>query len=103
MEETMKLVESNMEKAQKQQCLWYNKKAREREFVPDDMVLLLLPTTHNKLLAKWQGPYRVVKRIGKVNYMIDMPDHQKRSRVYHINLLKKWETPVSESYMADEV
>ena len=80
MEETMKLVESNMAKAQKQQCLWYNKKAREREFVPDDMVLLLLPTTHNKLLVKWQGPYRVVKRIGKVNYMIDMPDHQKRSR-----------------------
>lgn len=38
------------------------------------MVLLLLPTSTNKLLAKWQGPYRVARKVGKVNYLIEMPD-----------------------------
>lgn len=103
LEGMMKLAEFNLKTAQKQQSQTYNQKARLREFAPDDQVLLLLPTTHNKLLAKWQGPYRVVRRVGKVNYLIDMHDHQKRRRNFHVNLLKKWETPVVECCMAEEV
>jgi len=37
-------------------------------------VLVLLPTSSNKLLAQWQGPYRVLHRVGKVNYEVYMPD-----------------------------
>lgn len=35
-------------------------------------VLVLLPTPISKLLAQWQGPYEVVKAVGKVNYLVDM-------------------------------
>ena len=103
LEGMMKLAQFNSEVAQKRQSQWYNQKSRQREFAPDEMVLLLLPTTHNKLLAKWQGPYRILKKVGKVNYLIDMHDHQKRRRVYHVNLLKKWETPLSECCAAEEI
>ena len=34
------------------------------------------------------GPYKVLKRIGNVNYLIDMEDRQKRRRVFHINTLQ---------------
>ena len=61
-----------------------------RVLKPDDPVLVLLPTTRNKLLAKWQGPYQAVHRMGKVTYEVDIHGARSRKKVYHINLLKKW-------------
>ena len=66
-----------------------NRKAREREFKPGDMVLLLLPTSTSKLLAQWQGPYRVLKKVGSIDYQIEMPHRRKKRQIFHVNLLKK--------------
>ena len=99
------LVESNLKQAQKQQKRWYDRTASEREFQTGDQVLVLLPTETSKLLAKWQGPYQVLRRVGKVDYLVDMHDRWKRKRVLHINMLQKWHKPTvtATSYMADEV
>jgi len=35
---------------------------------------VLLPTSSNKLLAQWQGPYRILRRVGKVDYEVLIPD-----------------------------
>ena len=51
---------------------WYDVKARLREFKAGDPVLVLLPTSTNKLLAQWQGPYQVLERMGQVTYLVDM-------------------------------
>lgn len=56
----------------------------------------------NKLRAKWRGPYRIVRREGKVNYLVDLHDTRKRKRVLHVNLLKQWHTPVATSFFAEE-
>jgi len=40
----------------------------------------------------------VLKKTEKVNYLIDMHDRSKRRRVYHVNLLKEWETPVTDCF-----
>ena len=85
------LVQENLSKAQARQKSWYDKNARVREFQPGDPVLVLLPTATSKLLAQWQGPYQVVKRMGKVTYMVDMHDHKKRRRVFHVNMLKTFQ------------
>ena len=58
------------------------------EFKIGDSVLVMLPTSPNKLLAQWQGPYQVVERMGKVTYLVNMHDRKKRRRVFHINMLK---------------
>ena len=58
------LVQQNLSKAQEKQKLWYDKGARHREFTAGDQVLVLLPTSASKLLAQWQGPYPVLKRVG---------------------------------------
>ena len=48
-----------------------------REFEKGDFVLVLLPTSSSKLLAQWQGPYQIEKKVGKVNYVVDMADRKK--------------------------
>ena len=58
-----------------------------RELKPNDPVLVLLPTTHNKLLVKWQGPYKVIHRMGKVTYEVDMPGSSSRRKVYVLHNL----------------
>ena len=99
------LVRENLTQAQQQQKHWYDRTAREREFQVGDQVLVLLPTDANKLLARWQGPYRVLHRVGTVNYLVDMHDRRKRKRVLHVNMLRKWHTPTATatSYAAEEV
>ena len=67
------------------------------------MVLLLLPTSANKLLAKCQGPYRVSKRMNNVDYLIETPNHRRKKGIYYVNLLKKWETTDSSCTIASEV
>lgn len=62
------LAQENMRTAQTNQKTWYDKKARERVFQPGQQVLFLLPSSDNKPLAKWQGPYQVTKRLGRVTY-----------------------------------
>ena len=93
LEEMSELVSENLKEAQKHQKLCYDQNARERVLEPEDEVLVLLPTTSNKLLAQWQGPYRALRRVGEVNYEVYMPDKQKRRAILHINMLKKWHKP----------
>ena len=88
-------VHNNLRKAQQQQKVWYDENSRERSFAVGDWVLVLLPTSASKLTAQWQGPYRVVECMGKVNYAVHMHDHRKHRRVFHVNMLRPWHPPVS--------
>ena len=96
------IVKENLEAAQKLQKRWYDQNARQRQFQPGDQVLVLLPTSTNKLLAQWQGPYEVVKKIGKVDYLIHMYDRRKKRRVFHVNMLKQWYIPTDTGYFTEE-
>ena len=60
------LVKQNLLEAQRKQKPWYESQARSREFRDGDLVLMLLPSSSNKLLVQWQGPYQVLRRCGKV-------------------------------------
>ena len=93
LEEMSELVSENLKGAQKCQNLWYDQNARKRVLEPEDEVLVLLLTTSNKLLAQWQGPYRVLRRVREVNYEVYMSDKRKRRAILHINMLKKWHQP----------
>ena len=101
-EEMSELVRENLKEAQKPQKKWYDQNATERELEPDKEVLVLLPTSSNKLLAQWQGPYRVLCIVGEVNYEVYMPDKWKRRAVFHINMLKKWYPPEAACYWIAE-
>ena len=49
------LVQEHMSEAQQKKKPWYDQTAWMREQKPNDQVLILVPTAHNKPLAKWQG------------------------------------------------
>ena len=65
-------------------------------------MLVLLPTSSNKLLAQWQGPYYVLRKVGKVNYKVDMLNKRKRRKIFHVNMLKKWHPPEATSFWTAE-
>lgn len=90
MEEMTDLVQANLGQAQMQQKAWYDKAARQRNLQPGQKVLLLLPTSENKLLARWQGPYEVVRKMGPATYEIDLPGKRRARQTFHVNLLKEW-------------
>lgn len=54
---------------------------------PGEKVLVLLPSDSNKLLMQWQGPYQIVKRLGKVDYQLEVKG---KVKTYHANMLKKY-------------
>ena len=83
MEVMMEVARENVEKVQQEQKTWYDRNSRTRTLSEGSMVLVLLPTSSSKLEAQWQGPYKVLQRVGKVNYLIDMADRRKRRRLLH--------------------
>ena len=90
LEAMAELVKENVGKAQRRQKEWFDRQARERELKVGEKVLILLPTSASKLLAKWQGPFVVKGRKGRVNYEVDMGERRKKCRTFHINMLKPW-------------
>ncbi|KAJ8356897.1 hypothetical protein SKAU_G00196910 [Synaphobranchus kaupii] len=64
------MIREHMAKAQTAQARIYNRGAQPREFAPGDKVLVLVPTSECKFLAKWNGPYEVIEKMGTVNYQV---------------------------------
>ena len=85
------VVREHLGRAQQAQARVYNRGAQLRTFDPGDQVLVLIPTSECKFLAKWQGPYEIIDRVGEVNYRVRQPGRRKTTQLYHINLLKRWQ------------
>ena len=60
-------------------------------------MLVLLPSSSSKLLAKWQGPFVVTRIVGDVDYEVVCSDRGGATQIYHLNLLKAWREVASAS------
>ena len=87
LEETMKLAQNELRRASNRQKKYFDRKARPRRFEEGNKVLLLLPTAHNKLELKWQGPYQILQVMGHNNYRLKVGGQE---RTYHVNMLKEY-------------
>ena len=99
------LVKKNLEDSQRQQKYWYDRNTKNRSFQEGDSVLILLPSTTNKLLASWLGPYPITRRVSDVTYEVDLVDKKRRKRILHVNMLKKWygrEAAVPVNYISED-
>lgn len=66
----------------------YDTKVRPWVLPPGQCIHLLLPSSANKLLVKWQGPYEVISRKGEVEHEVQIP--RQGIKLFHFNLLKEW-------------
>ncbi|KAJ8351611.1 hypothetical protein SKAU_G00230870 [Synaphobranchus kaupii] len=107
------MVREHMAEAQTAQARVYNRGAQPREFGPGDKVLVLVPTLECKFLAKWNGPYEVIEKVGTVTTGYDSPDDDPplRSGAAHGNAdalsrrdaLGSWAAPPSQSELRGAV
>lgn len=90
LEKMTALAQEHMKASQCKQKTWYDSAARERGFELGQKVLVMLPSEESKLLAKWQGPYEVIGKLGPTTYKVSIPGQSRSTRTLHVNLLKKW-------------
>ncbi|GFO08717.1 reverse transcriptase [Plakobranchus ocellatus] len=67
--------------------LRHEPKSKLKHFVQGDEVLVLLPTSDNKLVMSFNGSYRVIEKRTSVVYLVDLGD---RKCTFHVNLLRKY-------------
>ena len=81
---------------------YFDMRSQDRQFQPGDEILVLLPSNTSKLLVAWKGPYKVLERRGKVDYLIDEP---RGPKLYHANILKKYHrrAQVNQVQVLDEI
>ena len=87
LETTCQLARENLEKASSRYRAYYNKKAKDRDMEVGEKVLVLLPTSSNKLLMQWKGPFVIKEKLGRVDYRIEMDG---KLKTFHANMLKKY-------------
>jgi hypothetical protein len=96
LEENLARANASLLAARSRQMLFADGKRREVELAVGQSVLLStinFKLTHpgtRKLLPKWVGPFKVIKRIGKVAYKVELPPNLKMHNMFHVQLLKKY-------------
>ena len=84
------MARKNLVKAQAKMKRMFDRKAEERSFSPGDEVLVMLPLPSQPLSARFAGPYKIVEKVGEVDYVLDTPDRRKKKRLCHVNMLKQY-------------
>lgn len=82
----------NLLESQVKMKKWYDEKARGRTYEIGEEVLVLLPMSSKCLEVRWQGPYKITRKISDLDYEVDTGRITKRLRLFHANLLKRWKS-----------
>ena len=94
----VKLIRDRLKTALSHQKFYADVRRRELEFQVDDWVFLKVSPMKGvmrfgkkgKLSSRYVGPYKILKRIGKVAYELKLPAKLAAVHpVFHISLLKK--------------
>jgi len=92
-ESALNVARQNVSAAQQKMKENFDKTSSVRTFAPGETVLVLLPTSSNKLMAKWKGPAKVLRRCENNNYEIQIG---RRKTVLHVNSLRRFHEPETE-------
>jgi hypothetical protein len=94
----MRAIKENLHAAQNQQKIYADRQRIERSFEVGDLVFLRLQPYRQsplkrsgakKLKPRFYGLYRVIRRVGKVAYELELLKGSKIHNVFHVSCLKK--------------
>jgi len=100
-----KLIHQHLLRAQQRMKHHADKNRSEREFAVGDLVYLKLqpyiqssvaPRGNQKLAYRFFGPFKILARVGKVAYKLNLPPHSKIHPVIHVSQLKKHVSPATQ-------
>ena len=87
-------AQENVTAAQQRMKTNYDKVSSVRKLEPGDSVLILRPTTNDKLHARWFGPVTVIRKCENNNYELQIG---RRKAIMHINQLRRFETTQADN------
>lgn len=87
------LAKSSLASSQKKMKRHYDQKAVPPSFQPGDKVLIPSPVPGSALSAKFSGPYIMEKKVNDTSFIIQAPDHRRRNRLCHVNMMKPYYSP----------
>ncbi len=95
LQKACKIAKVHLATVQSKMKSHFDKKTIQRSFQPGDSVLVLLPVPGSVFDAKFSGPYVIEQKLNDTDYVLNTPDHRRKKRVCHINLLKRYVTRTS--------
>ncbi|UYV72039.1 hypothetical protein LAZ67_9001614 [Cordylochernes scorpioides] len=98
---TRKLVINNTINTQERMKKNYDKKHMERSYEPGELVAVWTPIRKigkcEKLLRKYFGPYRILKKLSNVNYLIEPKDNPGQDPlIVHVSRIKPYFERIDE-------
>lgn len=87
---TCEITKLNLASSQAVMKECYDRKSVVRSFEPGESVLALLPIPGSSLQSRFTGPYIIERKVCETNYVLKTPDHRKKTRMCHINMLKPY-------------
>ncbi|UYV63848.1 hypothetical protein LAZ67_2005815, partial [Cordylochernes scorpioides] len=98
---TRKLVINNTIKTQERMKKNYDKKHVERSYEPGELVAVWTPIRKigkcEKLLRKYFGPYKILKKLSNVNYLIEPKDNPGQDPlIVHVSRIKPYFERIDE-------
>lgn len=94
----VELIRARLVEAQNIMKFFADKHQSEREFQPGDWVFLsfqpyrqtsLLMRRDHKLASKFYGPFKVVARVRKVAYKLELPPTSTIHLIFHVSMIKR--------------
>ena len=92
-------AKKQMEKSHNQMKQHADKKRKDVSFAVNDLVLL--STVHlriknvpTKFQKRFVGPFRVIRKVGRSAYQLELPSTWKIHDTFHVSLLKGWKESV---------
>ncbi|RVW61382.1 Transposon Ty3-I Gag-Pol polyprotein [Vitis vinifera] len=92
------IARSYLDKAVKKMKKWADKKRRHTEYKVGDMVFVKLflqqfkslRSVHKDFVRRYEGPFPILGKVGKVSYRVELPPRLKVHPVFHISYLKPY-------------